>query len=190
MKKACKPGTVLFPLPVVLITCVAGGYRPNIIPMAWVGIVCADPPLVSIAMKPSRHSYALIAASGEFVINVPGEHHLASLDWCGTVSGRTCDKFAAAGFTPCRSAVVKAPGIAECPVNIECTLMDILKPGREHILIGKVVHMQVEDALLDSTGRIDLAGIRPVTLNGDEYWGLGAKKLAQYGFSRGKSPDL
>jgi len=101
-----------------MVSCGAGD-RANIITLAWVGTLCSEPPLVGIGVRPSRYSHGLIEESGEFVINLPSAEQTRWLDYCGIVSGRKENKWAACGFTPAQATEVQAPIIAECPVNIE-----------------------------------------------------------------------
>ncbi|EAX48382.1 flavin reductase domain protein, FMN-binding [Thermosinus carboxydivorans Nor1] len=183
MKQHLTPTTLLFPLPTVLVSCAAPGFRPNITAIAWTGIVGARPPLVSICLRPDRYSYGIITASRQFIINIPTENQLAAIDLCGVVSGREVDKFAAAGFTPSPGVKVTTPAIAECPVNLECVLRETLRLGSHHTFIGEIVHIQADASVLTAAGTIDFGKLRPVTLNGAEYWGLGERKLADYGFT-------
>ena len=91
-KQSWKPGNVLSPLPVVLVSC--GGvpdWKPNIITIAWTGSVCSDPPMLSISVRPERYSFDIIKSTGEFVVNVPSRRQARAVDWCGMVSGRDVD---------------------------------------------------------------------------------------------------
>ncbi len=115
-----KPTTTMFPIPVMLITCVNAAGKPNIITLAWVGIVNSDPPMVSISIRPGRHSHGLIKASQEFVVNIPSEEIIRKVDLCGVVSGTDVDKFSEAEFTPMPAQEVAPPLIEECHVNLEC----------------------------------------------------------------------
>jgi len=94
-----RPSTALYPVPAVLVTCGTGD-QANIITLAWVGTVCSDPPSVGIAIRPSRHSHGLIRQTEEFVVNIPTADLVAQVDYCGQVSGRDVDKWAACGLTP------------------------------------------------------------------------------------------
>ncbi|HHX20846.1 MAG TPA: flavin reductase family protein, partial [Clostridiales bacterium] len=82
------PGTLLAPNPVVLVSAVRAGERPNLITVAWAGIVCSKPPMVSISVKPERYSHELITQTGEFVINLVSEDMVRWADLCGVKSGR------------------------------------------------------------------------------------------------------
>lgn len=180
-KRSKRPSTYLYPVPVVLVTC--GIEKPNIITLAWVGTVCSDPPMVGIAVRPSRYSHGLIQESGEFVINVPGEDLLEAADRCGHVSGADVDKFSAFGLTTEPASVVKTPLIAECHVNMECKVVQTLSLGAHDLFLGEVVAVHVDEAVLDESGRrIDYGKAKPFVLTFAEYRGLG-EPIGSYGFS-------
>jgi len=171
-KRITKPSTVLYPLPVVLVSC-GNGPTANIITLAWVGTVCSEPPAVGIGIRPSRHSYQLIKEEGAFVVNVPRADQIELVDYCGMVSGRDTDKWDACGFTQQAGVDVDVPVIAECPVNIECSLKEIVPLGSHHLFIGEVTAVQVDVDVLDESERLDPARAEPVAYVGGEYRGLG-----------------
>jgi flavin reductase (DIM6/NTAB) family NADH-FMN oxidoreductase RutF len=176
-----KPSTYLYPVPVVLVTC--GVEKPNVVTLAWVGTVCSDPPTVAIAIRPSRHSHRLIEETGEFVVNIPGQDLLEVADHCGQVSGREVDKFAEFGLTQEQAAEVKVPLIAECPVNMECRVLQKLELGAHDLFLGEVVAVHVDEAVLDEHGRrVDYDKAKPFVLTSAEYRGL-TEPLADYGCS-------
>lgn len=182
-KAAWKPGNVLAPVPVVLVSCGGtAGFRPNIITIAWTGTVCSDPPLLSISVRPERHSHAIIAAAGEFVVNLPSVDQTRITDWCGVVSGREHDKFAACGLTAAPAGQVSCPIIAECPVNIECRVTRRLELGSHHLFLARVVAVQVTAGLVDAEGkfRVDRAGLIAYGLG--HYFPLGPA-IDHFGFS-------
>ncbi|MBI4283554.1 MAG: flavin reductase family protein [Chloroflexi bacterium] len=182
-KELRRPTTALYPVPVVLVTCADDNQRPNIITLAWVGVVCSDPPQIGVAVRPSRYSHALMEKSGQFVINIPGEDLVHAADLCGTISGRDTDKFAEAGLTPEPAAKVSPPLIAECPVNMECLVRQKLSLGSHDLFIGEVVAVHVDRAILSEGGRIDYGRARPLIYNNGEYRGLG-NILERHGFAR------
>ena len=176
-----KPSTYLYPVPVVLVTC--GIEKPNIITLAWVGTVCSDPPMVGIAVRQERHSHHLIAETGEFVVNIPGEELLEVTDQCGQVSGSEIDKFATTGLTPQPASEVKTPLIAECHVNMECKVRQTLQLGAHDLFLGEVVAVHVDEEYLDEKGRrVDYGRVKPFVLTFAEYRGL-TDSLGAYGCS-------
>jgi len=177
-----KPATVLYPVPAVLVSC-GTGQRANIITLAWVGTLCSEPPLVGIGVRPSRYSHELIKEAGEFVINLPDARQVRWVDHCGMVSGRDEDKWAACGFTPAPATEVQVPIIAECPVNIECRVQRTLTLGSHDLFIGKAVAVQVDEAVLDERGRLDLAQAMPFAFLNGEYRQVG-ELLGTVGYSK------
>ena len=173
MKVTQEPHIALRPVPVVLVSC-GHGKQANIISIAWVGVVCSNPPQVAIAVRPERHSHGLIRETGEFVLNIPSEAQVADVEYCGTVSGREVNKFAARGLTPVPGSAVQTPLIAECPVNIECRLRHTLSLGTHDLFVGEIVAVQASAEVLDEGSHIDYHKVRPVLYTGDAYWGLGA----------------
>ncbi len=171
-KIAKKPGTYLYPVPPCLITC-GPPDKPNIITLAWVGTLCSEPPIIGISIRPSRYSHGLVKASGEFAVNVPTAEMVRVVDWCGTVSGHSQDKFAAMGLTAVPTQVIRTAVIKECPLNIECQVVQTTHLGSHDLFLGKVVAVQVDDAVLDMRGEIDLARANPLAYDGHGYWSLG-----------------
>ena len=185
MKVKMKPYTALFPCPVVLVTCVDSTGKPNIITLAWAGTVCSEPPAVGLGIRPSRYSYKLIENSKEFVVNIPTAKIIKETDYCGVTSGRDTDKFSETKLTPEKADKVKAPLIRECPVNMECTLKNIVSLGAHDLFIGEIVQVHIDQDILDDKGNIDIKKADPFTYNQGEYWNL-HKKLGTYGYSKTK----
>jgi flavin reductase (DIM6/NTAB) family NADH-FMN oxidoreductase RutF len=177
------PWTALFPCPVVLATCVDSVGKPNIITLAWAGVVCSDPPMLGLSIRPYRYSFELIDSSGEFVVNIPTVEILRETDFCGMVSGKDVDKFSETGLTPEPAEKVKPPLIRECPVNIECVVKQKVPLGVHHLLIGEVVCVHVDQAVLNENERIDFSKISAFVYNQREYWSL-QKKIGVHGFTK------
>ena len=179
-----KPSTALYPVPAVMVSCGTGDGA-NIITIAWVGTLCSKPPLVGIGVRPNRHSHGLIQDTGEFVINIPSVEQAISLDYCGIVSGRDEDKWAACEFTKTIGTEVAVPLIAECPVNIECRLQQTLNLGVHDLFIGEIVAVQVDESVLNERGRIDFDKAKPFAYMNGEYRQIG-EILGTFGYSKKK----
>jgi len=177
----------VYPTPAALITSVAPDGTPNIIVLGeCFNISISKPVIVGLAIVPSRYSYGLIEQSGEFAVNFPTADLVEVVDRLGSVSGRKVgDKFAYAGLTPLPASKIKAPLIAECPVNLECRLLDITPSGDHDLLRGEVVAQHVEDTCLDSEGNIAVASLNPLCYILGQYWSVG-KYLGYHGFTSGK----
>jgi flavin reductase (DIM6/NTAB) family NADH-FMN oxidoreductase RutF len=173
---------MLFPVPVVMVSCVAADGRPNIVTVAWTGTICSEPPMLSISLQKPRYSYELIMESREFVVNIPSARLIRVTDYCGVVSGRDVDKFAAAKLTPGPSVSVKPPIITECPVNIECAVRQVLELGTHTMFVAEVTAVQVSKHLLTPSGRLALRKEGLVAFSHGGYYALG-KKLGHFGYS-------
>lgn len=184
-KQPWKPGTMLFPVPVVMVSCVAADGRPNIVTVAWTGTICSEPPMLSISLQKPRYSYELIMESREFVVNIPSARLIRVTDYCGVVSGRDVDKFAAAKLTPGPSVSVKPPIIMECPVNIECVVRQVLDLGVHTMFVAEIMAVQVSEHLLTPSGRLALEKEGLVAFSHGGYYVLG-KKLGHFGYSARK----
>jgi flavin reductase (DIM6/NTAB) family NADH-FMN oxidoreductase RutF len=180
-KVELSPAEALYPVPVVLVSC-GDPDRANIITIAWCGVVCSRPPLLSISIRPSRYSSNIIKDSGEFVINIPSQNLIKETDICGAVSGRDKDKFALCGFTKSEPSIVKSPLIEECPTNIECKVTRILSLGAHDMFIGEVAKVHRDISVLDNNGNMDYSKAAPIVYNQGEYWSLG-ERIGLYGFS-------
>ncbi len=178
-----EPDTSLFPVPAVMVSCASkDGKRSNIITLAWVGILSSDPPIIGIAIRPSRFSYGLISETGEFAVNLPSEDQTRAMDLCGRITGKDTDKFAEAGLTAIKANKIKAPLIKECPVNLECKVVKVLKDFSKshHLFLGEVVAVAMNG---DLKGKLDIGKIKPVAFCAGKYFGIG-QLLGSIGFSR------
>ena len=188
-KQVWRGGNMLYPLPAVMVSCASAAGEKNIVTVAWAGTVCTNPPMLSISLRPERHSYGLIRESGEFVVNLVTRRLARACDWCGVRSGRDYDKWAECGLTPAPAAKLElAPAIAESPVSIECRVRDVLELGSHHLFLADVAAVQVEESLLDERGRLDLGRAGLVAYSHGEYLELG-RRLGSFGYSVRKRPD-
>ena len=177
------PSEALYPIPVVLVSCInKDNKKANILTIAWCGVVCSKPPLLSISVRPSRYSHKLIKESGDFCINVPTKDQLKKVDTCGIVCGSDTDKFKACSFTASPASKIGSPMIEECPLNIECRVKEVIKLGSHDMFIGEVLAVHVDSSITTKDGKIDFAKARPFVYNQGEYWDLG-KYIGSYGFS-------
>lgn len=177
-----KPGTMVYPLPAVMVSCGAEPSTYNILTVAWTGTVCTAPAMTYISIRKERHSYNIIRETGEFVINLTTERLAFATDFCGVRSGRDVDKFAHLGLTPLPANSVKAPLIAESPVNIECRVTRIIELGSHDMFLAEVLAVNVEDEFIDESGKFRLDAARPMCYSHGSYYGL-AKELGTFGYS-------
>ncbi len=181
-----KPANMLYPLPAVMISCRDADGKANIMTAAWCGTVCSDPVMVSVSIRPERYSHDIIEKSGEFVINLTTQELARAADFAGVKSGRDIDKFKALGLTELPSRFVKAPGIAECPVCIECKVDKVLRLGSHDMYVARVLSTDIDDAYLDEKGKFDLSKAGLIAYSHGEYFALG-KKIGKFGYSVRKS---
>lgn len=182
-KIALPPGTAVYPVPVVLVTCKDKKTgKPNIITIAWCGVVCSAPPLIGISIRPSRYSHRLIAETGDFTVNIPSRKILKQADLCGMVSGSNTDKFKDCSFTPVASGKISSPMIGECPVNIECVLRQTIKLGSHDMFIGEVVAVHADTDIVSEDNSIDYARALPISYIQGEYRAIG-DRIGRHGFS-------
>ncbi len=184
-----KPGNMLYPLPVALVSC---GLKPedyNIITIAWTGTINTNPPMVSISVREERHSYQIIKDTGEFVINITTEKLVKAADWCGVRSGKKFNKFKETGLTPGKTSKLNTILIEESPVNIECKVTQEIKLGSHSMFLAEVVAVDVEEKFLDkNTGKFDLRQTNPVAYVHGNYYNLG-ENLGRFGFSVRKKKE-
>ena len=181
-KQNWKAGNMVYPLPAVMVSCQREGEKPNIITVAWCGTVCTNPAMVSISVRPERYSYDILRETGEFVINLTTEALNRAADYCGVRSGRTVDKYREMHLTPQESLHIKAPGIAESPVNIECKVKQILPLGSHHMFLAEVMGVRVDESLLNEKGTLDLGQAELTAYSHGTYYALG-KELGTFGYS-------
>lgn len=181
-KISWKPGNMLYPVPAVMVSCGRENEKANIITVAWAGTTNTNPAMVSISVRPERYSYDIIRETGEFVINLVTKELVYATDFCGVRSGRDVDKFAEMKLHEAESKEVKAPGIMESPVNIECRVVSEQPLGSHTMFLAKVVNVNVDDRYMDENGRFNLNASGLVAYSHGEYFELG-KKLGRFGFS-------
>lgn len=181
-KISFKPGNMLYPLPVVMVSVADQAGHTNIITVAWAGTVCTNPPMVSISVRPSRYSYHMIEETGEFVINLTTRALTYAADYCGVKSGRDVDKWKETGLTPVKSDIVKAPCIAQSPVNIECRVVRKEQLGSHDLFLAEVAAVHADEQYMDEKGGFHLEKANPVVYSHGGYYDLG-DKLGKFGYS-------
>lgn len=184
-----KPGNMLYPLPVVMVSCGDAPENYNILTVAWAGTICSTPPMVSISVRKERHSHGIISRTGEFVINLTTEELVRATDWCGVKSGRDVNKWQEMNLTPSESYTVKAPGIAESPVAIECKVKQVIELGSHDMFIAEVTGVRADDKYIDpATGAFELEKANPICYSHGKYYAVG-RLLGKFGFSVKKKSE-
>lgn len=183
-KAVWKPTSILSPIPPALVTC-GDMDNSNIITIAWTGTINTIPPITYISVRPSRFSYEMIKKSGEFVINLPTTSIVREVDFCGIYSGAKHDKFKKLNLTKQKASKVLVPLIKECPINIECKVIEVKSYGSHDMFIAEVQAVNVDTACIDHTGKFDIDRCNLLAFAHGEYKELG-KTLATFGFSSKK----
>ncbi|NDW19231.1 flavin reductase family protein [Dysgonomonas sp. 216] len=183
MKQDWKPGTMIYPLPAVMISCGSSPEEYNIITASWVGTICTNPPMCYISIRPERHSYNIIKRNMEFVINITTEELARETDWCGVRSGKDFNKFKEMNLTPEKAAIVQAPIIKESPLNIECRVREIISLGSHDMFIADVVNVKADEKFINpETGKFELEKAKLLSYSHGQYYGLG-ENLGHFGWS-------
>lgn len=186
-KKSLPPTTMLFPTPVVLVTCIDESGKPNIITLAWVGVVNSEPPMVGISIRLDRYSHNCVKRTKEFVVNLPSAEMVRKVDACGVLSGKEINKFASMGWNAIPAQKVKPPLIEECVVHMECEVKEVISLGSHDLFLGQIIALHVKEGIQKEKGRIDIMKVLPMVYcpGAHEYWDLG-KCIGHYGFTKGK----
>ena len=161
--------------------------KPNVLTVAWTGILNTAPPKTYISLRPERYSYGLIRESGEFVINLTTAGLIRAADFCGVRSGRELDKFALMGLTPEKASRLACPMIAESPVSIECRVTQVVPLGTHDMFMADIVAVNVDERYIDRSGRLHLDRCLLAAFAHGEYFELG-RKIGSFGFSVRKRP--
>lgn len=182
MKTDWKPGTMIYPLPALLVSCGTAEHN-NIFTVAWTGTICTDPAMCYISVRPERYSYGLIKEAMEFTLNLTTEAMAKATDWCGVRSGRDYDKWKECGLTRESGIKVGCPSVKESPLSIECRVKSIMSLGSHDMFIAEVLNVRADESLIDpETGafRLDKAGLIAYSHGG--YFKLG-EFMGKFGWS-------
>lgn len=182
-KVTFKPGTMLNPVPVVMVTCGEKEEEFNIITIAWTGIVNSEPPMTYISVKKSRHSHHILEKNMEFVINLPSMDLTEQTDYCGVKSGREVNKFREKNLTPAACNFVKCPMIKEAPVNLECKVREIREYPSHDMFVADILAVHADETLLNEKGRLQLEKAKLICYSHGHYYALNPKSLGRFGFS-------
>jgi flavin reductase (DIM6/NTAB) family NADH-FMN oxidoreductase RutF len=182
-RETWRPGTMLYPLPAVMVSCGATEEEYNIFTVSWAGTICSDPAMLSISVRPERHSYEILKRNRQFVINLTTRKLAFATDWCGIKSGRDVNKFKEMQLTPIKASKINCPMIAESPINIECAVRDIIPLGTHDMFLAEVVAVNADKKYIDPlTGAFQLDKADPICYLHGKYFALG-EFIGKFGFS-------
>ena len=182
MKQVWKGGTLLYPLPAVLVSC-GTNEASNLITVAWTGIVCTNPPMLYISVRPERYSHGLISANMQFTVNLTTASMARATDLCGVRSGRDSDKWELSGLTPYPGVAVECPAVAESPLSLECRVRSITHLGSHDMFIAEITGALADDMYMDAdTGKFSLEKAGLMSYSHGGYYTQG-ELLGTFGFS-------
>ncbi len=182
-KRSWKPGTMIYPLPAVLVTCGSSIEESNMLTVAWVGTTNTEPAMCYISVRPERHSYELIKKQMEFTINLTTAEMARQTDWAGVRSGKDFDKWKETQLTPVEGQMVSCPYIDESPLSIECKVTTIIPLGSHHMFLAKVVNVLADERYIDpETDRFDLGQAGLLNYTHGHYYSQG-EEIGRFGFS-------
>ena len=182
MKVEWRPGTMIYPLPSVLVSC-GNNTKANILTVAWTGTICSDPAMCYISVRPSRHSYQIIKDNMEFTINLTTRKLAYATDWAGVRSGKEYDKWEMLGLTPEKGVKVSCPSIKESPLSIECRVKQIISLGTHDMFIADVLGVNADEEYIDpETGKFDLQKADLIAYSHGAYYTLG-EYIGKFGYS-------
>ncbi|MDR2472717.1 MAG: flavin reductase family protein, partial [Tannerella sp.] len=183
MRTDWKPGTMIYPLPAVMITVGAKHEEYNIMTASWVGTLCSNPPMCYVSVRPERYSYPILKRNMEYVINLTTRSMARVTDWCGVVSGADHDKFVEMNLTPVKATVVRAPLINESPLCIECKVKEVVSLGSHDMFISDVVNISIDEQYLNpKNGAFDMQQADLLAYAHGHYYGLG-DMIGHFGWS-------
>lgn len=176
-----KPGTMLYPLPAVLVSC-GDKENSNLLTVAWAGIMCSNPPMLHISVRPIRYSYNIIKEKGEFTVNLTTWSMAEATDLCGVISGSDTDKWKASGLHAIPGVMVSCPMVEESPISLECKVKQILDLGSHTSFVAEIVNVVADDKYIDSDGHFDLDKAGLLSYSHGHYFAQG-RPLGHFGFS-------
>lgn len=183
-----KPGTFIYPLPVVMVSC-GDMNKSNIITVAWTGIINTDKPMCYISVRKERYSHDIIAKNKEFVINLTNKQLAYATDWCGVKTGAKVDKFKEMHLTKEKGKFVKCPLIKESPVSIECKVVEIKELGSHDMFMAEILSIDADEKYIDNKGAFDITKCDLITYANGKYFTLG-KQVGKFGYSVQKKKDV
>jgi flavin reductase (DIM6/NTAB) family NADH-FMN oxidoreductase RutF len=182
-RQVWKPGTMVYPVPAVLVSCGSTVENRNLITVAWTGTICTNPAMLSISVRPERHSHTIISEEKEFTVNLTTTDMARATDWCGVKSGRDFDKWKETGLTPVRGVKNSCFYVGESPLAIECRVKDVIRLGSHDMFIAEVLDVLADSRWINpETGAFDARSAGLMAYCHGAYYQLG-DFIGRFGFS-------
>ncbi len=153
------PQTTIFPLPAFLIGANVDG-KPNFMTAAWCGIACSEPPMTSVGIRPTRYTFKGVKQNETFSVNIPSVDMARETDYCGITPGSKINKAQICGFKVFYGKLGSAPLIEQCPINLECKVVNAVELGSHYLFIGRIEETYISDSCL-TDGKPDVNKIKP-----------------------------
>ncbi len=181
-----KPGTLVYPLPAVIVSCGDTEGECNLFTASWTGTICTNPPMCYVSIRPERHSHGIIRERMEFGLNLTTVSLARETDWCGVVSGKRYDKIKELGLEVERGELISAPLLVASPISLECRVREIMPLGSHDMFVADVVNVRADEQYIDpETGGFDMERAGLLAYAHGEYFALG-EFLGHFGWSVSK----
>ncbi|WP_319779632.1 flavin reductase family protein [Maridesulfovibrio sp.] len=186
MKKSIKPNTLAMPTPVWCVGSYDKDDKPNVMTIAWGGICCSVPPMITVSLRKATYTYGSIMERGAYTVSIPSAEYVTEADFFGIATGKNSDKFAVTGLTPVRSDVVDAPYVEEFPLVFECKVVETFELGLHTQFVGEILGIKADESVLNEKGMPVMDKVNPFVFTPAtrEYVGMG--KTVGQGFKVGK----
>jgi len=178
--------TFLSPVPAVMLSCRGtepGFDRDNLITIAWAGVVNSNPPMISVSIRPERHSYSQIVQSGAFCLNLIDMPLCRATDYCGVKSGRDVDKFVEMGLHAREVEGFPAPALDEAPAFLCCRVKQQIPLGTHDLFLCEVEQTYIREDLFEEDGSVSINKSGLVAYAHGEYFPLKTKAEGFFGYS-------
>ena len=158
-KKPANISPCMYPAPNVLVSCKSPQGEINALAVAYCCNCSYDPPMVMVGIVPSRHSYQMVKDSGCFVVNLVSQDMKEEFGYLGSHSGRDGNKIAHLNLKISDGSVLDAPILDDCPVNIECTVVDSIMTGSHEMFVGKIEYVHADASMIDEKGNVQFKNV-------------------------------
>ena len=159
MKKEGNKKSILKPMPKVIVSCRDKDGKDNALVVGYCGNCSYAPPMIMVGIVPTRYSYHIIKETGCFVVNIATTDVQEIYNCLGKESGIDVDKFKKMNIKTENGKFVNAPLLKDCPINIECTVIDSILTGSHEMFIGKIEFVHANEDLIDENGNVDYSNL-------------------------------
>ncbi len=160
MKKSANKKSILQPMPKVIVSCRDKNGRDNALVVGYCGNCSYDPPMLMVGIVPSRYSYHIIKETGCFVVNIATKDVQDMYECVGRESGKDVDKFKKMNINTEDGKVVNAPVLKDCPINIECKVVDSIMTGSHEMFVGRIEYVHANQDIIDEKGNANYSKLK------------------------------